>query len=79
MGRHDLDTGSADTNAQPERDELRKLLDRMLVERLKAQETQAIEAASTDPSALSRYRELQSRRRQLEVASTRVDTEQGPP
>jgi DNA primase len=48
--------------------ELRSLLNRMLVERLKAQETEAIEAAKADPSALARYRDLQARRRQLEAA-----------
>ncbi|MBT9506488.1 DNA primase [Rhodoferax sp.] len=46
--------------------ELRNLLNRMLVERLKEQETEAIQAAKADPSALNRYRELQTRRRQLE-------------
>ncbi|MDO8777154.1 MAG: DNA primase [Burkholderiaceae bacterium] len=46
--------------------ELRNLLNRMLVERLKEQETEAIQAAKADPSALHRYRELQARRRQLE-------------
>ncbi len=49
--------------------ELRSLLNRMLVERLKAQETEAIEAARADPSALVRYRDLQSRRRELEAAT----------
>jgi DNA primase len=57
--------------------ELRNLLNRMLVERLKVQETQAIQDAKVDPSALLRYRELQARRRQLEaslaVASDQVD------
>ena len=48
--------------------ELRNLLDRMLVERLKILETAAINAAKSDPSALQRYRELQSRRRHLESA-----------
>ncbi len=47
-------------------DELRDLLDRMLVQWLKDQETQAIDAAKADPAALQRYRELQTRRRQLE-------------
>ncbi len=47
--------------------ELRNLLNRMLVERLKVQETQAIQEAKADPSALIRYRELQTRRRQLEA------------
>ncbi len=47
--------------------ELRALLNRMLVERIKLQETQAIEAAASDPLALERYRALQARRRDLEV------------
>jgi len=47
-------------------DELRNLLRRMLVEHLKAQETLAIQAASDDPAALARYRELQARRLGLE-------------
>jgi len=46
--------------------ELRRLLNRMLVDQLKTKETEAIEAAKSDPSALHRYRELQSRRRELE-------------
>jgi DNA primase len=48
--------------------ELRNLLNRMLVERLKVQETQAIQDAKADPSALLRYRELLARRRQLEAS-----------
>jgi DNA primase len=47
--------------------ELRDLLRRMLVDRIKLQETEAIEAARTDPQALLRYRELQTRRRELEA------------
>ncbi len=53
---------------QPENEsgaELRDLLDRMLVERLKLQETDAIEASKTDPSALQRYQALRARRVQL--------------
>ena len=46
--------------------ELRALLNRMLVDRLKAQETLAIEDSATDPQALERYRALQARRRDLE-------------
>ena len=46
--------------------ELRELLNRLLIDRLKLQETQAIESASADPGALQRYRELQARRLQLE-------------
>ncbi len=48
--------------------ELRGMLNRMLIENLKLQETQAIEAAKDDPSALARYRGLQIRRRELEMA-----------
>ncbi len=55
---------AADTGA-----ELRDLLNRMLVDRIKEQETLAIAAASTDPAALARYRELHARRLQLELAS----------
>lgn len=51
--------------------ELRNLLNRMLVERLKVQETEAIQAAKADPTALQRYRELQARRRTLEAMPTR--------
>jgi DNA primase len=47
--------------------ELRNLVNRMLVEQLKLLETEAIEASKADPSALDRYRELQARRRALEV------------
>ncbi len=49
--------------------ELRRLLNRMLVDQLKSKETEAIEAAKSDPSALHRYRELQSRRRELEATA----------
>jgi DNA primase len=46
--------------------ELRNLLQRLLIEQLKAEETAALIAATTDPQALQRYRELQARRRTLE-------------
>jgi DNA primase len=45
--------------------ELRDLLNRMLVERIKVQQNEAIEASKADPTALSRYRELEVRRLQL--------------
>ena len=45
--------------------ELRDLLNRMLIERLKEQETEAIAAATSDPKALERYRELRDRRLQM--------------
>ena len=46
--------------------ELRGILNRILIDSLKAQETEAIAAAQQDPSALQRYRSLQARRRALE-------------
>ena len=55
--------------AQPSEEsgpELRDLLNRMLIDRIKEQETQAIDASKADPSAIDRYRELQTRRRLLE-------------
>ena len=60
----------ADTQEVEARRELRGILDRMLIESLKAQETQAIEAAQQDPLALARYRALQARRRELEAGLT---------
>jgi DNA primase len=47
--------------------ELRNLLNRILVEQLKAQETEAIQASKADPSALLRYRELRDRRLLLQA------------
>jgi DNA primase len=46
--------------------ELRELLNRMLIERIKQQETQALEQCTHDPTALARYRELVERRKGLE-------------
>ncbi len=46
--------------------ELRGLLNRMLAEQLRAQETEALAAANNDPLALQRYRALQIRRVALE-------------
>jgi len=48
--------------------ELRDLLNRMLIDRIKEQETEAIASSAHDASALQRYRELQLRRKQLELA-----------
>jgi DNA primase len=48
-------------------DEVRHLLNRMLIEQIKLDETQAIESSRTDPLALQRYRELQARRKELEA------------
>jgi len=59
-------------NVDDQRDavqELRNLLQRMLIEHLKAQETREIQAAPSDPMALQRYRELQARRLTIESAN----------
>jgi len=53
------------------RSELRNLLNRMLADRLKTLETEAIQAAKADPNALQRYRELQARRLTLEAMPVR--------
>lgn len=49
------------------RRELRELLRRMRIEHLKAQETELIALAATDPGALARYRETQAQRIALEA------------
>ena len=67
-GPHLGDPDEAGDSAESNQ-ELRSLLNRMLVERLKAQETEAIETAKADPAALARYRDLQARRRALEAAT----------
>ena len=45
---------------------LRDLLDRLLVEHLKAQETEALARAAADPAAIDRYRMINARRMSLE-------------
>ncbi len=67
-----FEQGDADESGES-MTELRNLLNRMLVERLKAQETEAIHAAKADPTALHRYRELQARRLKLESAPSQPD------
>ena len=58
-----------DDDAAEAASELRRLLNLMLSDQLMAAETQALEAAKSDPSALQRYRELQDRRKALIPAS----------
>ncbi len=48
--------------------DLRALLDRLVIERLKAEETRLIASAGQDPGALQRYREVHKRRLGLEAA-----------
>jgi DNA primase len=66
MAGHEL---GVDDDAAEAAAELRHLLNRMLIEQLKIDETLAIEAAKADPAALHRYRELQARRQALESAA----------
>ena len=47
------------------RAELRDLLHRLLLERIKQQTTQALLLAQHDPSQLQRYQQLETRRRHL--------------
>ena len=60
LGQHDDTEESAS--------ELRNLLNRMLVDRLIFLETEALQAAKADPSALLRYKEFYNRRRALQSA-----------
>jgi DNA primase len=64
------DDATPEALAREARAELRGMLNRMLIESIKMQETEAIESAKEDPTALQRYRALQARRRQLEMVNT---------
>jgi DNA primase len=48
--------------------ELRALLNRMHIDRLKALETEVIEAAKADPTQLARYKDVVERRKKLEAS-----------
>ncbi|GAA4418063.1 hypothetical protein GCM10023090_02580 [Acidovorax lacteus] len=50
--------------------ELRGLLNRMLIEHIKAEESALVAQVAQDPAALQRYRELQAKRRALETAGS---------
>jgi DNA primase len=64
MAGHELGNGDETGELMVE---LRNLLNRMLVDRLIAQETAALQASKTDPTALDRYRELHTRRREIQL------------
>ena len=57
---------STDDSDDPEAEEIREVMRRLRIERLKAQESEAIALVSQDPSQLQRYRELQAERKALE-------------
>ena len=48
--------------------ELRSLLNRMHIDRLKALETEVIEAAKADPTQLTKYKDIVERRKKLEAS-----------
>jgi DNA primase len=54
-----------ESEADIQRD-LREMLNRMLIEDLKQRETRAIALAASEPTALQNYRDLQTRRLELE-------------
>ena len=64
LGRTSVATEPATESAA----ELRNVIDRMLIDHIKVLETEAIAASANDAAALERYRELQVRRKQLELA-----------
>lgn len=53
--------------------ELRDLLDRMQIERIKILQNEAIAASKADPAALNHYRELQVRRLKLESSLSQTE------
>ena len=66
MAGHEL---GVDADAAEAASELRRLLNLLLIDQLKVEETQALEASKADPSALQRYRELLIRRKALKPAN----------
>jgi uncharacterized membrane protein YcjF (UPF0283 family) len=56
-------------HATDARQELRSILQKMLLENLDAQMKQAIENSQSDPTALTRYKALYERRKQIGNAS----------
>lgn len=57
---------STDESEDPDQEEIREVMTRLRIERLKALESEAIALSSRDPSQLQRYRELQAERKALE-------------
>jgi DNA primase len=58
--------GTPDDEEEDSASELRNLLNRMLVDRLIVLETEALQAAKADPTALLRYKEIYNRRRAIQ-------------
>ena len=57
---------STDESEDPDLGEIQEVMTRLRIERLKAQESEAIALAQQDPGQLQRYRELQAERKALE-------------
>ena len=67
--KDDLTAESSSQDATREaQQELRALLNRMHIDRLKALETEVIEAAKADPAQLTKYKEIVERRKKLEAS-----------
>jgi DNA primase len=62
-----VDTNSQDAIREAQQ-ELRALLNRMHIDRLKALETEVIEAAKADPTQLAKYKDIVERRKKLEAS-----------
>ena len=63
-----------DAEGEEETGEIREVMTRLRIDRLKAQESEAIALAAHDPGQLQRYRELQAQRKALEhkIGGTQV-------
>ena len=65
--------GTPDDDEDDSASELRNLLNRMLVDRLIYQETEALQAAKADPTALLRYKEIYNRRRAIQSSLSKSE------
>jgi DNA primase len=70
----ELARGSDERRPHEAQQELRGLLNRMLLEHLSALENEAVAQAAEDPSALDRLRALHERRRQLQAGLDAVES-----
>jgi DNA primase len=70
----DIQPQAGETEADPaeQQHELQELVRRLRIDTLKTRETELIQASSTDPAALERYRAVHAERLELEKNSIRV-------
>ena len=64
---------SDEKQALDARQELRSILQKVLLENLDAQMKQAIENSQSDPHALARYKALYERRKQIGMSTTSAE------